>query len=66
MNQPGRLPNGWWAERCLSNDDKVRILDKVAAYADLKRGTDWEWQAQGQPTRESIDTDQLLAKLQQT
>jgi hypothetical protein len=63
MNQPGKLANGWWAELCLSNDQKVRILDAVAQYADLKRGTDWEWQAQGQPTRKFIDTDELLAGL---
>jgi hypothetical protein len=29
----------------------------------LKRGTDWDWQAENRPTREFIDTEALLAKL---
>lgn len=63
MNQPKRLANSWYAELCLSNDQKVRILDNVAQYAGLKRGRDWDWQAERRPTREFIDTDALLAEL---
>ena len=63
MNQPKRLANGWCAELCLSNDQKVRILDNIAQYAGFKRGTDWEWQADGRTTREFIDVDELFAEL---
>ena len=63
MHQPARIAKGWYAETCLSNDQKVRILDTLAQYASLKRGTDWDWQAENRPTREFIDTAALLAKL---
>jgi hypothetical protein len=63
MNQPMRLANGWGAELCLSNDQKVRILDNVAQYAGLKRGRDWEWQAENIPTREFIDVEALRTPL---
>jgi hypothetical protein len=63
LNQPTRLANGWWAELCLSNDQKVRILDDVVQYTGLKRGRDWEWQAENRPTKEFIDTDTLFAEL---
>lgn len=63
MHQPAPLQNGWYAETCLSNDQKVKILDMLAQHADLKRGTDWDWQAENTPSREFIDVNTLLAKL---
>ena len=63
MHQPKRLANGWWAELCLSNDQKVRILDNVAQYVGLKRGRDWQWHAENRPTKEFIDVDALFAEL---
>ncbi|MHB8815490.1 MAG: hypothetical protein ACYDAE_19800 [Steroidobacteraceae bacterium] len=47
----------------MSNNQKVRILDNIARYADLKRGTDWDWQAETRPTPAFIDADALLARL---
>ena len=64
MHQPTRLANGWYAELCLSNNGKVSILDNLAQYAGVKRGTDWEWQAHNRLTKEYIDTDAALAELE--
>lgn len=52
-----------YAETCLNNDQKVRILDRLARYTDLKRGTDWDWQAEDRPTRGFIDTKAMVEKL---
>jgi hypothetical protein len=65
MHQPKRLASRWWAETCLSNNQKVCILDNVAQFAGLKRGRDWEWQAEGRTTRAFIDVDALFAELDQ-
>jgi hypothetical protein len=63
MNQPKRLVNGWFAETCLNNDQKVSILDNLAQYVGLKRHRDWDWQASNRPTKGFIDTDALFAEL---
>ena len=63
-NKPGRLSNGVYVELCLSNNQKVYILDKLAQYAGLKRGRDWDWQAQYRPTRRFIDVSALFDDLE--
>jgi hypothetical protein len=63
MHQGRLLANGWYAETCLSNDQKVRILDSLAQRSGLKRGVDWNWEAENTSNPEFIDVDALLARL---
>jgi len=65
QHQPERVANNWWANLCLSNDQKVCMLDKLAQCVGWKRGKDkdWDWRAEHRETREFIDVDALFAEL---
>lgn len=58
-----KLKIGVYVQMNLSNRQKVRYLDDLAQCAGLKRGRDWDWQAESQPTPEYIDGEALLAEL---
>jgi hypothetical protein len=63
LNQPERLRNGWFAETCLNEQQKVRNLYLLAQALNISWERDVEWQAQGRPAIEHKDVDTLLAEL---
>lgn len=58
-----RLANGWYAKLVLSEQQKVELLMKFAAVANLRMGTDWDWNdtAKNSPL---LTSDELLAELE--
>lgn len=64
MTDPARIAGGWYVETNLSNLEKVRILDNLADSAGLKRGRDWDWQAEYRENPKYLDGDALLAELE--
>jgi hypothetical protein len=64
MIQPAPLANEWFAELCLSNPQKVGILDDLARCVGLKRPTDWDWRAESRRTPDDpLDVDTLFREL---
>ncbi len=64
MIQPVRLANGWFAELCLSNAQKVCILDDLARCSGVKRPTDWDWRTESRERPDDpIDVDALFREL---
>lgn len=61
-NRHHRLTNGWYARLVLNEEQKVEILERLSAVAQLKMGVDWDWNGRGQaPDR--LDADDLLREL---
>lgn len=57
-----RLTNGWYAQLYLSENQKLEILERLSAVAQLKMGVEWDWNGRGQaPGR--LDADELLREL---
>lgn len=53
-NKYHRLANGWYAKLVLSESQKIDLLNKFAAVANLKIGIDWDWNDLGQ---QDVDID---------
>jgi hypothetical protein len=51
------LTNGWYAKLVLSNPQKLDLLAKFAAVAQLKIGEDWNWDV---PSHMRINIDDIL------
>jgi hypothetical protein len=63
LNQPESLRNGWFAETCLNEHQKVGNLYLLAQALGISWERDVEWQAQGRPTIQHRDVETLLAEL---
>lgn len=61
-NMHHRLSNGWYARLVLNEEQKVEILERIAAVSRFKMGVDWDWNSRGlAPGR--LDPDELLREL---
>lgn len=58
-----RLTNGWYAKLVLSEQQKVELLMKFAAVANLRMGADWDWNEQAKNSPQ-LTSDEFLAELE--
>ena len=63
MNQPKPLSNGWYAETCLNEGQKIDNLYKLSQAIGLSSERDYEWQADSRPTVKHKDVATLLKEL---
>lgn len=61
-NKYHRLANGWYAKLVLSESQKIDLLFKFSAVANLRFGIDWDWNDLGQKDVD-IDIDKILREL---
>jgi hypothetical protein len=61
-NKYHRLANGWYAKLVLSEQQKVELLMKFASVANLRMGTDWDWNNKAKNSPQ-LSVDKLLAGL---
>jgi hypothetical protein len=50
-----RLANGWYAKVNLSEKQKIELLMKIAAVADLSMGDDWDWNDRAKESWQSVN-----------
>jgi len=63
MNQPKQLSNGWYAETCLNERQKINNLYKLAQSIGLSSESDYEWTADGRPVVQQKDVATLFKEL---
>jgi hypothetical protein len=64
MNRPVRLDNGWYAETCLNEDQKIGCLYLLAQTIGISSETDYQWQADGRQKRILSDVSTLLREIE--
>jgi hypothetical protein len=64
MNDPKGLSNGWYAETCLNEGQKIASLFLIAQSIGISSERDYHWEAQGRPTPVQRDTDTMLKELE--
>lgn len=62
-NKYHRLTNGWYAKLVLSELQKLSLLIKFATVAQLKFGTNWDWNSRGR-SAPFLSADDLLRELE--